>query len=118
MEDEEFKTGMRVVYRNGWRGIVMADINVFALEGGGYNYISRRRNTLSAWDIVEVYDAPPLNSILNADARGKLVWSLEDHEKIQAVKAMNLQIEEIQAQLTSVIEARDAIEATMKKKLV
>lgn len=116
MEDEEFKTGMRVVYRNGWRGIVMADINVFALEGGGYNYISRRHQTLSAWDIVEVYDAPPLNCILNQDARGKLVWSLEDHEKIKAVKAMNLQIEEIQEQLNSVIEARDAIEATMKKK--
>lgn len=113
MEDEDFKTGMRVIYRNGWRGIVVADIGIFTLEGGGHNLINQHKKSGRSWEIVEVYEAPTVSSFLNFDVRGEMIWSEKDREALESIRLLDRQIAEISEQLKAITESRNSIRETL-----
>ena len=115
MSMPELKSGQRVVYRNGVRGIVLRDLDIIAIEGGGFNRLSGMgMNSVQQWTIDYVYDKPSNGDMLNFNVRGLMVWDIENEEALSAIKDLDVKLAELSEQVEAIKKSRKAIEKTLK----
>lgn len=100
---DEFRTGMRVVYRNGEVGIVLKDIKVIGLQGA-FNSLPEQyefEKDEDGWTIDEVYSGfKNHSSVLVFEKKGALLWKREvETEAQKRVKELEQTILNAQKQL-------------------
>jgi hypothetical protein len=123
MQNKEFtkvdlKTGMRVVYRNSKVGIILKDIGVIALGGGGFSRITEYNSNFiwgencnvdnSDWDIIKVYGGFTEDSkVLNHSYLGRILWERKEQspaqKELEALKQKSKELNDQIAKLEKTI---------------
>lgn len=112
MKEFDFKTGMRVVHRNGDVGIVLKDIGVIAYIDG-FNVLSSFNSMLcedrEEWDIVEVYEGYTKNRrLVDFSQKGKLIWKESTETQAQKeLRTLQEQISKLQEQANKIQKAME-----------
>lgn len=119
MKKEDLKTGMRVIYANGGVGIVLADINVIGLKGGGFCYADDFDENLKhlytndedGWYLVKVYEGFDRSVfVLDFNKMGRLLWERKP-EKSESQK----QLDNVMAKLAELQKEAEQLQETIKK---